>query len=159
MESWREFLATKVEAIPGWLNVEAALLTAQVCAAQHAAGLRGDSLEIGVYKGKCLSVLCHASAPGERVVGIDLFIGARDPEEVARSAGASMTNVCGDAARVEILVADSLALTVPELRARAFRALLQQALRDHSGASRAVSAADARFRESLFSSSGARHYY
>lgn len=122
LESWREFLATKVEAIPGWLHVEAALLTAQLSAAQHAAGLRGDLLEIGVYKGKYLSVLCRASAPGEKVVGIDLFIGAEDAAMIAMvtdSVCANIAAACGDAARLEILVADSLALTVPELRARA----------------------------------------
>lgn len=118
LEAWRGFLASKVDAIPGWLHVEASLLTAQVCAAQHAAGLRGNFLEIGVYKGKYLSVLCRAAAPGERVVGVDLFIGARNPEADARSVASSISAICGGT-RVEILVADSLVLTVPELRARA----------------------------------------
>lgn len=122
LESWRDFLATKVEAIPGWLHVEAALLTAYLSAAQHAAGMRGDLLEIGVYKGKYLSVLCRASTPGEKVVGIDLFIGAEDAATIAvvtDSVRANIAAACGDAARLAILVADSFSLAVPELRARA----------------------------------------
>lgn len=119
LESWRRFFETKVEAIPGWLHAEAAMLTAQLCAAQHAAGLRGNFLEIGVYKGKYLSILCRAAGSEEKVVGFDLFIGAEDTASVAESVRANMAAACGAPARVEIVVADSLALTEPELRARA----------------------------------------
>jgi hypothetical protein len=78
LREFAEFLTTRVEPIAGWLLPEAALLTAHLAAVQHSLGVAGPTLEIGVYKGKYLSVLYEVARPDEAVIGVDLFIGAPD---------------------------------------------------------------------------------
>ncbi len=105
------FLAERVDAIPGWLHVEAALLTAHLVEAQREAGLSGPTLEIGVYKGKYLSLLYWLSCPGEVVVGVDLFVGTPDARGDVELVTANVAKACGEAKRLRIVVADSLELT------------------------------------------------
>jgi SAM-dependent methyltransferase len=113
---FQEFLASKVAPIPGWLHDEAALLTAHLARAQRASGLSGPTLEIGVFKGKYLSVLYKLSEPTEIVVGVDLFIGALNTHPVVNEVRANISNACGDAARLRLMVADSLEITADALR-------------------------------------------
>jgi len=112
---FQEFLASKVAPIPGWLHDEAALLTAHLARAQRASGLSGPTLEIGVFKGKYLSVLYALSEPAEIVVGVDLFIGAVDTQPVVDEVRTNISNACGDAAKLRLLVANSLEITAQAL--------------------------------------------
>ena len=123
--SWREFLSSRVDAIPGWLAPEAALLTAHLGEFQRSLGLRGPALEIGVFKGKYLAVLYKLSAPGEAVVGVDLFVGAARKADPAEEVRAHIARACGEAERLSIVIADSRDLTPARLkeaaRASSFR--------------------------------------
>jgi SAM-dependent methyltransferase len=119
VDSFRDFLASRVEPIPGWLNTEAAQLTQRLVCAQRSAGISGPMLEIGVFKGKYLSVLYELSAPGEAVVGVDLFVGAEDLDEVVRGVRGNIAAACGDDSRLRIVVEDSLRLEAKRLRSEA----------------------------------------
>ena len=110
-----KFLRARVEAIPGWMHPEAALLTAHLTQAQRSSGIGGPVLEIGVFKGKYLSVLYKLSAPDEAVVGVDLFVGATDKAPAADAVRAHIAAACGDNSRLRILVADSLELDSAKL--------------------------------------------
>jgi hypothetical protein len=69
-----EFIRTAFHEVEGWCCDEAAYLTCCLLNAQAAAGLANGMLEIGVYKGKYLSVLLHAALRHcLPVVGIDTF--------------------------------------------------------------------------------------
>jgi predicted O-methyltransferase YrrM len=117
LAQWRDFLTSRVDPIPGWLHHEAALLTLHLSRLQRGAGLEGGVLEIGVFKGKYLSVLYHASAAGEAVVGVDLFVGADDAASIAEAVRQNIVGACGSAARLKVIVADSLQLTHDRVRA------------------------------------------
>ena len=120
-QGFRDFLASRVEPIPGWLNVEAALLTARLAHAQRKAELLGPTLEIGVFKGKYLSVLYELSQIGELVLGVDLFVGAVFTSAVVEEVRANVAVACGENARLRLLVADSLKLSVDQLLENAGR--------------------------------------
>ena len=109
------FLRSRVEAIPGWMYQEAAFLTAHLTQAQRALQIAGPVLEIGVFKGKYLSVLYELAAPGELVVGVDLFVGATDKAAIAAVVRSNIAAACGDDSRLRIVVADSLELTSGKL--------------------------------------------
>lgn len=109
---------SRVERIPGWLHPEAALLTAELSAVQRTLGITGALLEIGVFKGKYLSVLYEASVPSDIVVGVDLFVGAEDARRVAEEVRANVAAACGSASRLNVTVADSLHLTAAAIRAK-----------------------------------------
>ncbi len=64
-----------VAGIKGWLQPEAADLTARLCRLQAALDLRTGVLELGVYAGKYLALLAaQHGGTGLPVVGVDLFI-------------------------------------------------------------------------------------
>ena len=114
---FQKFLAERVEPIQGWLHQEAALLTAHLVGVQRELGLAGPTLEIGVFRGKYLSVLYKLSQQDELVFGVDLFVGATDlnvPLDLVRT---NITTACGDAGRLKILATDSLLLTADGLQA------------------------------------------
>jgi peptidoglycan/xylan/chitin deacetylase (PgdA/CDA1 family) len=119
LKDFGKFIATRVEPIPGWLCPEAALLTAHLAGAQHVMQVVGPTLEIGVYKGKYLSVLYEVSRHDEIVVGVDLFIGASNAEDVVTLVRSNIAAACGDASRLKIVVADSMQLTSDRLLAEA----------------------------------------
>ena len=119
LRRFAHFIADHVERIPGWLHAEAALLTAHLAQAQRRLGIAGPTLEIGVYKGKYLSVLYKASSPGEVVLGVDLFVGASDRQAAVEAVRSNVAAACGEAARLKILVADSLELTSGTVSAQA----------------------------------------
>ena len=69
------FIHTTFNQIDGWCRHEAAYLTCCLMASQKQAGLAQGVVEIGVWKGKYLSVLYHnARQYGQPVVGIDEFV-------------------------------------------------------------------------------------
>src|SRR5438270_905230 len=125
LQRFSQFLSTKVSPIPAWLNDEAALLTAHLTALQRSEGISGPVLEIGVFKGKYLSVLYELSTPGGRVVGVDLFVGAILPSAVTGEVRRYIATACGDDSRLRLLVGDSTAMGADTLReeagSRAFR--------------------------------------
>jgi len=69
-----EFINTKFKEIDGWCGDDAAYLTLWLMKFQLELGNDSPVLEIGVYKGKYLSVLYHqARRTAQSVVGIDTF--------------------------------------------------------------------------------------
>jgi peptidoglycan/xylan/chitin deacetylase (PgdA/CDA1 family)/predicted O-methyltransferase YrrM len=115
MHAFAAFVQARVEAIPGWLHPEAALLTAHLARAQAAMGIAGPTLELGVFKGKYLAVLYRLSDAALPVVGVDLFVGATDKAAAASAVKANIVAACGDDARLRIVVADSMELTATKL--------------------------------------------
>ncbi len=111
LKEFVEFIDTRVEPIPGWLHVQSALFTAHMVRAQHAMGIGGPTLEIGVFKGKYLAVLYELSQPDEIVVGVDLFVGSPNPADEVPGVRSNIASACGGASRLKIVVADSLRLT------------------------------------------------
>ena len=113
---FHEFIASKVSPIPGWLADEAALLTAHLVRAQRVLGISGPTLEIGVYKGKYLSVLYALSEPGEAVVGVDLFIGSEDVAATIDEVGNHIEAACGHRRQLTLLPLDSTKVSARQLR-------------------------------------------
>jgi hypothetical protein len=71
----REFMAGPFHRLEGWCEIEAAAITLYLQRAQLAQGWTAPSYEIGVFKGKYLSVLHHiASEVGQQTTGIDIFL-------------------------------------------------------------------------------------
>jgi hypothetical protein len=69
-----DFVKTKLSEVEGWCMDDAALLTLALMEAQTKLGYDSSILEIGVYKGKYLSVLYNrAQRTAQPVVGIDTF--------------------------------------------------------------------------------------
>lgn len=115
LRSFASFLVARVRPIPGWLHDEAALLSAHLVRAQRQMGIAGPTLEIGVYEGKYLSVLYELSQPGERVVGVDLFVGALVKQPAANRVRSHIAAACGENARLKVVIEDSLKLTSARL--------------------------------------------
>jgi len=70
----KDFVANKFPHVEGWCDEGSAYLTACLLNRQTETGCVAALLEIGVYKGKYLSVLYEkARRTGQRVVGIDTF--------------------------------------------------------------------------------------
>lgn len=111
LRQFAQFIAAYVEAIPGWLHPEAGILTAYLAGVQHRMQVMGPTLEIGVYKGKYLSVLYKTSHPDESLVGVDLFIGSPNQELDVDGVRSNIAAACGDASRLKIIVANSMELT------------------------------------------------
>jgi hypothetical protein len=101
-----EFVDRGLPQFDGWCHPEAALLTLWLM--QYQAKLRYESaaFEIGVYKGKYLSVLYHrAHQTGQRVVGVDTF-GWSSPDEVI----SLFARVFGSSENVSLVREDSMRL-------------------------------------------------
>lgn len=111
LRSFASFLVARVRPIPGWLHDEAALLSAHLVRAQRQMDIAGPTLEIGVYEGKYLSVLYELSQPDERVVGVDLFVGALIKQPAADKVRSHIAAACGENTRLKVVIEDSLKLT------------------------------------------------
>ena len=72
-----DYVARMHDEVPGWFTEVDASLFRAVDAAQRAAGVHGDLLEVGVYLGKSAVLLGYLVRPDEEVVAWDLFSGAR----------------------------------------------------------------------------------
>src|SRR5271163_4670268 len=66
-----DFIETKLPAIEGWLEPPAAQLTAFLLREQLSQAIAGPVLEIGVWRGKYLSVMFLCSVG--KVIGVDIF--------------------------------------------------------------------------------------
>lgn len=67
-----DYLA-RINRVPGWFLRTDQLLFPHLNALQRAAGVGGDLLEIGVYRGKSAILLGYFAGPGERLVVCDVF--------------------------------------------------------------------------------------
>ena len=114
-DAFRKFLVSQVDPIPGWLHMEAALLTEHLARVQRSLGIAGPTLEIGVFKGKYLAVLYALSENDERVIGVDLFVGSEDTAKDVRAVHDNVARACGDSRRLDVVVADSLKLDAAAL--------------------------------------------
>jgi hypothetical protein len=114
----RPAILDRLHAIPGWLEDEAALFTIHLIEAQRAAGLYGSMLEIGVYRGKYLSLLRLLLADErERIIGVELFPGGHAEfgiQEIMRN----VLVAAGSTSNVTVLEADSRSLSSEELLGR-----------------------------------------
>jgi hypothetical protein len=97
------------DTIEGWLLPEAAHLTIGLMRIQDSHNVNGAVLEIGVWRGKYLSVLYHASKG--RVFGIDIFEWGNTEAEV----GANFARVFGERSRLTLLRANSKDLTPAQI--------------------------------------------
>jgi hypothetical protein len=106
-----DFIRDQFPQIEGWCLEDAAYLTCCLLNAQTAAARDSAILEIGVFKGKYLSVLYQkALRSSQRVVGIDTF-GWSSPTDVVES----FTRVLGSSAGLYLHTLDSSKLTAHEL--------------------------------------------
>jgi hypothetical protein len=80
--SLERFLAG-LDAIPGWFSLLDAHLFIAFDRLQRKAGIRGDLLEIGVYRGRSAVLLGYLLGSGEGLVGCDIFE-AMPPDESNR---------------------------------------------------------------------------
>jgi len=104
-------LPLDVEAIPGWLHPMASLFTLTLMEDQADHAGRGDVFEIGVFRGKYLSILYHGCARwGGQVYGLDAFVGSDDPESSKLLVVDSIERVCGASDRLHIAIGNSLDL-------------------------------------------------
>lgn len=68
-------MASVTARMPGWLQVEALDLTIRILAQQDLWSISGPVLELGIFKGRYLSVLHAGSADaGSKVFGVDGFL-------------------------------------------------------------------------------------
>lgn len=107
MNAVGESLAEKLDRINGWLAPEAAQFTVYLVNS----GLMGNVIEFGVFHGKYLSLLYHATTEQQsRLLGIDAFIGSADIDASRSLVKNNVLEVCGDCDRLEILHADTMSL-------------------------------------------------
>ena len=101
-----EFLNGPFKAIEGWCIDEAAWLTTHLLRVQEASGRVAPAYEIGVYKGKYLSVLANClRAPAAFTVGFDIYewVSVSEVTSVLTNAFGSMEGirlVAGDSTRM-----------------------------------------------------------
>lgn len=67
------YLDTGYETVPGMSSRFAAAVSAGLLRFQSEMGVSGPLVEIGTYEGRFFIALCHALAPGETALGMDLF--------------------------------------------------------------------------------------
>lgn len=65
----RDFIEHKLPQVVGWLYDSAAFFTTYLMSAQSEKGIRGPSLEFGVYHGKYLCTLLHSALKHQEWVG------------------------------------------------------------------------------------------
>jgi len=106
-----EFIRTKFQEVEGWCLDAAAYLTCCLLNSQSAAGRESGMLEIGVYKGKYLSVLFQkALRSSQSLVGIDTFQWS-SREEVLQT----FTRLLGSLEGLNLVTASSLDFTAESL--------------------------------------------
>jgi hypothetical protein len=114
-----EFINGPLNEIVGALQSGSTAITWSLIELQDAFNITGDIAEIGVHQGKLFSLLCHALNLDERAHAIDIWgnppgINVDDLEAFH----ANNSKIGLDAATVNILIADSQALTPAELAAQ-----------------------------------------
>jgi hypothetical protein len=112
-ESDRQFIRTNFRQMEGWCLDEAAYLTCCLMSCQHQSECSSGALEIGVYRGKYLSVLYQKARQfGQPVVGIDPF--EWSPRQTAVDA---LTRAFGSLDGLALVTADSRSLNAGDLLA------------------------------------------
>src|SRR5262245_50953045 len=102
-----DFVHTKFAQVEGWCSKKAAYTTGCLLNCQAEAGLSSGMLEIGVYKGKYLSVLFQkALRSSQPLVGIDTFQ-ASSPADVFQT----FTRLLGSTDGLKLVTTTSLDLT------------------------------------------------
>ncbi len=106
-----DFIKTKLKDVEGWCLDDGAYLTACLMQAQTSAGYDSGILEIGVYKGKYLSLLYQrARRTSQPVVGIDLFQWSQ-PEGVT----SKFLHLFGSLEGLDLVTRDSRGLDASEV--------------------------------------------
>jgi hypothetical protein len=106
-----EFIRTKFQEIEGWCMDAAAYLTCCLLNCHADAGFGANMLEIGVYKGKYLSVLFrHGLRKSQSVTGIDTFQWSSQ-EEVLQT----FTRLMGTTEGLKLVKGNSLDLNAESL--------------------------------------------
>jgi hypothetical protein len=67
------YLDEGYEAVPGMSSRFAAAVCTRLMRIQSEMGVSGPVAEVGTYEGRFFIALCHALAPGETALGMDLF--------------------------------------------------------------------------------------
>ena len=113
-----------VEKIPGWLYPNDMDLTERVFRFQGERGVRGDILELGVYKGKYLALLYGLSATSDRVVGVDglyekhgVLLSEQWRLPAIQAIHTAVRSVAGEDSRLEVVPRNTMEMTSQELRA------------------------------------------
>lgn len=96
------FYQNKIAPIPGWLAPEAAYFSAGLLEYQARRGLTGNIAEIGLYKGKYLSLMYRYARPDEKVVGVDCFVGSEDLEYDKAVVSGNVASACGESDKLRI---------------------------------------------------------
>src|SRR5579871_1256650 len=105
------FISNLFPAVEGWCEAESAYFTLCLLNRQTEAGCDSSLLEIGVYKGKYLSVLySKARRLGQRVVGIDSFQWST-PEQVT----GKFNEIFGSTEGLHLVSADSARLSASDV--------------------------------------------
>lgn len=120
----KAFLQTYREAfgrIHGAFTIDAALLFFAYGSLLAEAGVRGSVLEIGVHRGLSAIAVAALRGPRGRMVGIDIFGGARDVDASGGMSGdaevfrANMRRYYGDLAWLRVVSADSRTVRASDL--------------------------------------------
>lgn len=105
---------SRIDQIPGWLSLAAADFTYRLLQSEAFQTTEGSLVEIGVFKGKYLSLIAHATqGQSRKVIGIDgFFAGYQQPLETKWVEGARtemINNIvsCASEVSVEIVQANS----------------------------------------------------
>lgn len=110
------YLADGYASVPGMSSRFAAAITCGLLRIQTAAGITGPVVEVGAFEGRFLIALAKALAPGEIVIGIDLFDWP-NPEVEGRCIANCAKHGVPESARV-IWKTDSRKLTTETLLAK-----------------------------------------
>lgn len=111
IESIHQFITQELVEVEGWLGNDAALMTALLLEDQNNSDINSGMFEIGVYKGKYLSLLYKQSQITETVLGVDPFEWIATEEDVVNSIKTS----CNNSDRLKLLKASSFSLTSEEV--------------------------------------------
>jgi SAM-dependent methyltransferase len=110
-----DHIDNRLDKIPGWLPPEAAYFTAYLLSYQKEINMTGDTLEIGVFHGKYLSLLYLFSRKQETVYGIDAFLNTTDKQAPLDRVFDNISRFCGDTDRLRIIVENTLDITPEDL--------------------------------------------
>ena len=106
-----QFIRTTFRRLEGWCSDDAAYVTCWLMGFQHRAGLSAGVVEIGVYKGKYLSLLYQKALQyGQPVVGIDEF--EWSPRQSALDA---LQNAFGSTQGLTLVAANSRNLSADQI--------------------------------------------
>jgi hypothetical protein len=108
--------------VEGWLDVSAAIFTAELLNFQHVSNISGGILEFGVHKGCFLSLLRGGCDLTEKVVGVDAFferlgvpLSLEWREHAKNVIKDNVSSIWGDADNVELVAGLTESISAQEL--------------------------------------------